>query len=97
MKNGRKKVWIGFFVLYQFFISFVINCGDDQAYDRTPTGQAAEDECQTSTFLTADCVEGVKAATVDLTAEDANDAEDAINDDEEIDEEIDIDDEDVDP
>ena len=63
-KKGRKKAWIGFFVMYQFFISFVINCGSDQDYDLMQASLedgGSVDDCESNSFLTADCVEEVQA------------------------------------
>jgi len=76
MKKNSKKVWIGFFIVYQFFISFVINCGEDQAYDRTQASLEDDgseaDDCDSNSFLTADCVEEVQA-DMDAADEDAED------------------------
>ncbi len=64
MNLKKRVIWVGFFVFYQFFISFLINCGQDQPYnlltddeDAVASADATVAPCDCSGFLTEDCVD----------------------------------------
>lgn len=80
MNVKKRFILIGLFVIQQFFISFIINCGEDSAYDQTQIEEendanANETACNCEGFLTDDCVDECQDASDAEEEENADDNE----------------------
>lgn len=85
MNVKKRLVLISLFVIQQFFISFIINCGEDSAYDQTQTEEGSEANanetvCDCEGFLTEECVDECQDEA-NTDEDDANDNEEPASDD----------------
>lgn len=89
MTMTKRFVWVFVFVTYQFFVSFIINCGEDTPYNLMDESDASASQsatpCDCEGFITTACEEECEAQ---ITADDdASDEEDDSEEDAEEDEE----------
>lgn len=80
MTLKHRILWVLFFVLNQFFMSFIINCGEDLPYDLSTLEEEEEEasgsanvNCDCSGFLIASCVGECEEETTPDTDVDAED------------------------
>lgn len=83
MTMTKRFVWVFVFVTYQFFVSFIINCGEDTAYNLlTDESDASASQsatpCDCEGFITTSCEEECEAqiAADDDSTDEEEDTED---------------------
>ncbi len=90
MTMTKRFAWVFVFVTYQFFVSFIINCGEDAPYsiltdDSDASASQSAAPCDCDSFITSDCEEECEAqvAADDDLADDDESGEDSGGDEEE--------------